>query len=84
MFFVTLLWFGGFRGPNPSTVAQQKASFERLNAQGDSFVAVVFAGRQLDEMSAVASKDTLGADRRPVSARVRPRVARMCGSTVGR
>ena len=57
-------WFGGFRGPSPTLLAQQQERFDAISAAEGVSVAVVYAGRQLDEMSAVASKDKIGVDRR--------------------
>ena len=56
-------WFGGFRGPNPTLVQSQQQRFDEMSAEGAQ-IAVVYASRQLDEMSAVASNDKIGIDRR--------------------
>ena len=57
--------WAGFSGPNVAVATAQQARFDELSTSEVSAVAVVFAGRQLDEQQAVAAKGKLGVDRRP-------------------
>jgi len=62
--------FFGFQGPNRDVAAMQQRRFDALTSEG-ARVAVVFAGRQLEDFAAVSARDysfslgdTAGAKRR--------------------